>query len=994
MRCLSAVLIAAVACSSAFAFLPPNYDDAPLRAVCAISRDHVVAVGDHGVVWQTLDGGKTWDRMKSGTKASLRAVCFVNELQGWAVGRTERANDTSVGTVLVTGDGGLTWEEATDTPLPGLNVVKFFDEKTGIAAGDGTPAAPSGLFATADGGKTWLAIPGGRATSWVSGSFNNLSTGELVNSQGEVHSYSKGKVDSARSYDARTLRAVCPGESVAVGDAGLILAHLAWQEREHQSKEFADLNLKTITRSITQSGTTVWAAGSPGSVVLRGTMRGAHAPPKWEAFKTGWNLPLHALAAANESEVYAVGELGAILKSADGGKTWKLQRAGGQRAAVLFAHAYVKNVPLDAISVLGARDGYLTAATTFCEPSRTDGTQDHRLSAAVRMAGGVGADSGSRFPVPSLLADATADELLAHWGKDAEEALVRRMVLALRMWQPEVVVSDFMSSATGPAEQIVPRCAQKAFKLADDPKAYPEQIETLGLKAFAPKKLYALCPPIDAQVKLDQTTFARTLVDNPQGYTETAFGVLGDKLSPPAVRGFHLISFRGPGADKQTELTAGFEFAEGGTARRKLPQFDSNFDAAFKKAQEAASQRRTLESLLLSADTPVKLEMAIGQASAALRKMPDDFACRTAVGLGRQMAEQGKWVAAREMYQLAAKRYGTFSESNEAVRWLVQHFASGEARLRANPVSAADTTGVVQVSSTQPAKPTDGETAQMWAKACLEMEDKLKAFGPVGRDPAVMLSSLVSKRALGRTADAAELVAGYFKTAAGARDLKPGEDLWRDCLAAELWLNNREAVVQPKPFAFCPKAADKPHLDGKLDDDCWKGIKPISLENAAGSMKEYTTKAYFTCDDEYLYFAVECSHPSGKSQPKADKRRRDDDLRGRDRVDILLDLDRDYQTYYRLQVDQRGCVAEDCTGDGSWNPKWFVAVEPTDSGWTAEIAIPRTELTGGQFKAGTTWGMNVTRVVPGVGCRTWSGPADAAPRPEGIGLMQFHDAKR
>lgn len=990
MRCLSAVLIAAVACSSAFAFLPPSYDDAPLRAVCAISRDHVVAVGDHGTVWQTLDGGKTWDRMKSGTKASLRAVCFVNELQGWAVGRTERASDTSVGTVMVTGDGGLTWEEATDTPLPGLNVVKFFDEKTGIAAGDGTPAAPSGLFATADGGKTWLAIPGGRATSWTCGQFTNLSNGELVNSEGEVHLYRKGKVDSKQYF---TARAVCPGPgSVAVGDAGVSYFHtLVGEEKQRlQREEFADLNLRAIVRS----GNAMWAIGSPGSVVLRGTWNGI-AAPKWEAFKTGWNLPLHALAAANENEVYAVGELGVILKSADGGKTWKVQRSGGQRAAVLFAHAYVKNVPLDTISVLGARDGYLTAATTFCESTRIDCTQEHRLSAAVRMAGGAGADSGVRFSVPSLLTEATADELLAHWGKDAEETLVRRLVLAFRMWQPEVVVSDFLGSTTGPAEQLVLKCAQKAFKLADDPTAYPEQIEKLGLKAFGPKKLYAMCSPADAQVKLDQTTFARTLVDNPQGYTENAFGVLGDKLSPPVVRGFHLISYRGQGANKHTELTAGLEFAEGGTARRKLPQFGPAADELFKKAQAAADQRRTLESLLLGADTPVRLEMAIGQAASTLRKMPDDYACRTAVGLGRQMAEQGKWVAAREMYQLAATKYGTFTESNEAVRWLVRHYASGEARRRANPDSGntADSGAVVQVS-TQPQKPTDGEMAQLWAKACLEMEDKLKAFGPVGRDPAVILSGLVAKRALGRTADAAEQVAGYFKTAAGARDLKPGEDLWRDCLAAELWLNNRGAVVQPKPFAFCPKVADKPHLDGKLDDDCWKGMRPITLENAAGSMKEYTTKAYFTCDDEYLYFAVECTHPSGKSQPKAEKRRRDDDLRGRDRVDILLDVDRDYQSYYRLQIDQRGCVADDCTGDASWNPKWFVAAEPTDTGWTAEIAIPREALTGGPFKTGTTWGMNVTRVVPGVGCRAWSGPADAAPRPEGIGLMQFHDVKR
>jgi hypothetical protein len=344
------------------------------------------------------------------------------------------------------------------------------------------------------------------------------------------------------------------------------------------------------------------------------------------------------------------------------------------------------------------------------------------------------------------------------------------------------------------------------------------------------------------------------------------------------------------------------------------------------------------------------------------------------------------------MYLLAALRYGTFAEANEAVRWLVRHHASGEARRRADVANAANE--VIQVGDVPPTKFTDGETAQTWAKGCLELEAKLTAFGTsADRDPVVMMSTLAAKRTVGRTADAAEQVAAYFKSAAGAKDLKPGEDLWRDCIAAELWLNNREAVAQPKPFALCPKTTARPHLDGKLDDDCWKGIKPLSLDGTRGEVKEYGTKAYFTCDEEYLYFAVECTHPTGKSLPKAEKRRRDDDLRGKDRVDILLDLDRDYQTYYRLQIDQTGCVADDCTGDTGWNSKWFVAVEPTETGWTAEIAIPRTELTGGLFKAGGTWGMNVTRVVPGVGCRTWSGPADATAKPEGMGLMQFHEVK-
>ncbi|MFY7951331.1 MAG: YCF48-related protein, partial [Armatimonadaceae bacterium] len=860
----------------------------------------------------------------------------------------------------------------------------------GIAAGDGTFAAPSGLFATADGGKTWLSIPGSRATSWVSGSFTNLSNGVLVDSGGVYCKYERGKFKEPQFIDVQQSVRAMWGDAeweVCVGDCGLAevpnsrMGGGLYPHPDHAANRLRNLNLGTVARH----GKTFWAAGSPGSVVLRSTDEGK----SWETLKTGWNLPLHALAAASESDVFAVGELGAILKSSDGGKTWTLQRSGGQRSAVLFAHAFAKNVPLDAMSAVGARDGYFAAATTFCGNNPAD---HFRLSAAVRMSGGVGSDSGPVLTVPSLLADAKPEELLANWGKDAEEQLVRRLVLAFRMWTPEVVVSDFVSTATGPAEQLVLKAAQKAFKLADDPKAYPEQIETLGLKPFGPKKLYAMCPPAEANVKMDQTTFARTLVDTPQGSTENAFGILGDKLSPPAVRGFVLVSHRSPGCEKHTDITSGLEFAEGGTARRKLPSFGGDFEEAFKTAQTAAEQRRTLESLLLAADTPMKLQSAIGQAGRALTKMPNDYACRTAVGLGRQLAEQGRWGTAREMYLLAATRYGTFAEANEAVRWLVRHHASGEARRRADVANAANE--VIQVGDVPPTKFTDGETAQTWAKGCLELEAKLTAFGTsADRDPAVMMSTLAAKRTVGRTADAAEQVAAYFKSAAGAKELKPGEDLWRDCIAAELWLNNREAVAQPKPFALCPKTTARPHLDGKLADDCWKGIKPLSLDGTRGEVKEYGTKAYFTCDEEYLYFAVECSHPTGKSLPKAEKRRRDDDLRGKDRVDILLDLDRDYQSYYRLQIDQTGCVADDCTGDSGWNPKWFVAVEPTATGWTAEIAIPRTELTGGLFKAGGTWGMNVTRVVPGVGCRTWSGPADSAAKPEGMGLMQFHEVK-
>ena len=46
-----------------------------------------------------------------------------------------------------------------------------------------------------------------------------------------------------------------------------------------------------------------------------------------------------------------------------------------------------------------------------------------------------------------------------------------------------------------------------------------------------------------------------------------------------------------------------------------------------------------------------------------------------------------------------------------------------------------------------------------------------------------------------------------------------------------------------------------------------------------------------------------------------------------------VDLDRDYGSYFHFQVDQRGCVAEDCWGDRSWDPRWYVAATSDETGW-------------------------------------------------------------
>src|SRR5262249_5814712 len=141
---------------------------------------------------------------------------------------------------------------------------------------------------------------------------------------------------------------------------------------------------------------------------------------------------------------------------------------------------------------------------------------------------------------------------------------------------------------------------------------------------------------------------------------------------------------------------------------------------------------------------------------------------------------------------------------------------------------------------------------------------------------------------------------------------------WSDNAAAELWLANR-AGLPPKTFAACRQTATPPYLDGQLDDPCWRGKPPVPAKRVRGTLGDYPTEVWLAYDKDFLYLALRCKHPAGMQVAAVKGRSPDADLRPYDRVGLLLDLDRDYSTYFHLQVDQRGCVCDDCWGDRSWN---------------------------------------------------------------------------
>jgi hypothetical protein len=302
---------------------------------------------------------------------------------------------------------------------------------------------------------------------------------------------------------------------------------------------------------------------------------------------------------------------------------------------------------------------------------------------------------------------------------------------------------------------------------------------------------------------------------------------------------------------------------------------------------------------------------------------------------------------------------------------------------------------VVEMSAEQQvALLTFNASARRWYEGALAVEPRLAAFGPrAAEDPAVQFALNAARRQLGDF-DHPKAWLRSFLMKQGTPGPQ-GSNPWRANAAAELWLMERNGSP-PKPVTTCRQTKVKPFLDGDLNDECWQHITPLALKDPAGATNDkYETKAWLAYDAEYLYVALSCQHPTDRHVAPVEKRNRDSDLRAFDRVSLMLDLDRDYQTYFHWQIDQRGDVADDCWGDATWNPRWLVAHKSTPTGWTAELALPLSEITGDAVPLGKAWCLNIVRILPGRGLQAFSQPADVSPRPEGMGLVIFTaDAKK
>lgn len=167
------------------------------------------------------------------------------------------------------------------------------------------------------------------------------------------------------------------------------------------------------------------------------------------------------------------------------------------------------------------------------------------------------------------------------------------------------------------------------------------------------------------------------------------------------------------------------------------------------------------------------------------------------------------------------------------------------------------------------------------------------------------------------------------------------------------------------------KAAGAIRVDGRLDESDWAAAQPLrgftQRDPDEGKPATETTEVRFLFDDDALYVGARMSDRDAARIARRLSRRDGDAENLADSILIALDPLRDGLTGNAFQVTAAGALYDavlynDTSQDNSWDGVWEAEVTIDDSGWSAELRIPFSQL---RFRSAGNqhWGLNVIRRI-------------------------------
>lgn len=266
---------------------------ASLHAVFFLDENQGWAGGTRGTLLSTVDAGNSWQLMSKPTTDIIRDLYFVDNLHGWlvcAVNSYDATNKQDAQTYLMqTDDGGASWNRlgigSTGAKTRVVGAVLRRKGGRGWAFGEeGT------IFATQDSGKTWQSLQSPTHHLLLGGTFIDDNYGWLVGTGATI---------------------------LRTSDGGY-----TWQLSGVTDSNEGAVRFAAVSFVDNRGG---WVVGTEGRIYR--TIDGGST---WQSQSSGTAADLFDVKFLDRFEGWAVGARGTIVHTVDGGLHWTIEPSGTQ----------------------------------------------------------------------------------------------------------------------------------------------------------------------------------------------------------------------------------------------------------------------------------------------------------------------------------------------------------------------------------------------------------------------------------------------------------------------------------------------------------------------------------------------------------------------------------------------------------------------------------------------------------------------------------------
>lgn len=961
--------------------------DATINDVFFVNRTHGWAVGDQGVILRTTNGGEDWvagegigrdldgnrsfedklARLRPLSQAhelypltcSLTSVFFLNERRGWIAGNFNTPYQTSARSViLTTNDGGKSWTQLKNSVLPRINRIYFQDVLGGWALGSAGYLFKSGVFTTSSAGSNWSIADVDPPRNWIDG---ELAPGGFVviDDQGILGRIDSGEFEPAvvfgdRPGELRSIRMLSANTGWAAGTGGTIVwtkdGGKTWRQPPAlKERQFADFDFS----SVSIAGKRVWIAGNPGTFVVSFDARNGE---EIKIQATSNLNPITKIHFANERRGWAVGTNGLILRTDDYGKNWEVQRRADERVALLTITDDCSRWPLACLSNLANEQGKLVATAIVGQHDREQ----------IELAGAAVKRLGAAAPIVMSCDDLKQEKP----GFDSAKC-VENLVRTIRTLRPNVLVCDatskgaygnVMGNATSSQLQLACRTA---IEMASSSETFPDQLEKTGLNPWQVDRLL-IRQEANAQVRFEGVRYLPRSGKLLEDQVAISRGLLGLPPRMQTAESFAIESYVGTVSAQGNDVFFGLAQLGRDIPGRNKTQRMGNLNSI---ATAPLKQQELRRMMALPSETPEQI--------ALLQNAIRDFAT------GSEARESGIWLvhladafvesgqlemAAYSLEQLLIRNsHHAFAVG--AMKWLTQYYHSDEAAaviLASYEQQQLDLDPDNQNRGPVPKlQRRDGATELTWHESQPDdperLEESIGGDSDRKRVKDQMLAWRRQKSAgflhslLQSDLDQAQSPEMQFLNAMLSAKI-PGNTSQDNLLnrirrtneleSDYVFAAGRELKTRKPEFErlSCVPTTVRPRLDGGLDDEVWQTIQNASssIIRSVDDRQDHCMLAY---DDEFLYLAVRCQRLADADYAATNQvRTRDSELTGKDRIQFVLDIDRDLRSAFVFEIDYRGWASESCCGAKGWNPEWYIAAGGDSESWTLECAIPLKEI--------------------------------------------------